>query len=53
MAHPHQITDIPNEEKADEIIAQFIELDGCSSAEKVQQDNGLWTVNAICSTPPD
>lgn len=46
MAHTHEINDIPTSSKADEIVAEF-ENDGCT-AQKEQQDNGLWLVKATC-----
>ena len=45
MATERIITDIP-EDEVDRIFNDF-ESEGCS-AEKIKQDNGLWTIKAMC-----
>ena len=45
MATQRVLTDIP-ENELDKVVEDF-ESDGCTVSKK-KQDNGLWTVTAIC-----
>ncbi len=46
MATEREINDIP-EENVDEVMQGFIDA-GCDPVTKHKQENGQWTVKAIC-----
>jgi hypothetical protein len=43
---PQEITDIPTEAEADEVVATFKSI-GCYPVEKAPQSDGKWTVRVI------
>jgi hypothetical protein len=46
-----EITDIPTEVEADEVVATFKSI-GCHPVEKVPQSDGKWTVRVITCPGP-